>query len=120
MTYIDTGRLPYSKGQKPGKRADGKDPAWLARVAALPCAICHHFGLPQLSETQVHHCIHARFSFRKVPDRQTIPLCEGHHQGDFDKSKMALHRQPSAWKAAYGQDHEYIAWTIDMIDDRNG
>lgn len=114
MSMIDTGRAPYAKGMKPAKsKPSGKDPVYLGRVAKLPCAICHHHGMPQLSPTQVHHCIHGRHGFRKVPDRQTIPLCEGHHQGDFDTSKIAVHREPKAWKQAYGEDRDYIAWTLD-------
>lgn len=114
MSMIDTGRSVFQKGQKPGRsKPSGKDPVYLGRVAKLPCAICYHYGLPQLSPTQVHHCIHGRHGFRKVPDRQTIPLCEGHHQGDFDTSKIAVHREPKAWKAAYGEDRDYISWTLD-------
>jgi hypothetical protein len=105
-----TGRPPYVKGQKPKKRS-GKDPARLAMVAELPCVICHEFKMPQTSPTQVHHCIHGRNSMgRKSPDSMTIPLCEGHHQGDFDTSKIALHRAPNDWKQAYGLDTDWLSW----------
>lgn len=101
-------------GQK--KREVGKDPAYISRMHDLPCVICQTFGEPQLSITQAHHCIHGRGSFRRVPDAQAIPLCEGHHQGNFDTSKVALHRQPTKWKRLYGEDTQYIARTQAAIE----
>lgn len=91
------------------------DPAYLSRVRELPCCICEAFGEPQRSPTQAHHPIHGRFSQRRTPDRMAIPLCEGHHQGQFDTTKIALHREPEAWREAYGEDHEWIAPTQDKL-----
>lgn len=96
-------------------RENGKDPARLAAVATLPCVICHEYGERQESPTQVHHCIHGRYSTRKAPDCMTIPLCEGHHQGLMDTGKLALHQQPSKWKRLYGQDTDWITWTEERI-----
>ena len=91
------------------------DHAYLARVRELPCCICEAFGEQQLSPTTAHHPIHSRFSNRKVPDRMAIPICDGHHQGTFDTSKVALHREPDLWKDLYGEDHQYIAVTQDRL-----
>lgn len=91
------------------------DPAYLAKVRALPCCICEAFGEAQLSATTAHHPIHGRFSQRKTPDRMAIPLCDGHHQGSFDGSKIAVHAEPTKWKRLYGEDHEYSAITQDRI-----
>ena len=100
-------------GQKPEKQ--GKDPEWLAQVASLPCVICAEYGMQQLSPTQVHHCIHGRYSARRAPDRMTIPLCEGHHQGLLDTTKTALHQEPSKWKRLYGEDTTWISWTENKL-----
>ena len=100
--------------QKP-KRAK-PNPSYLAKVRELPCIICQSFGLPQNSPTQAHHVIHQRGSFRKVPDEMSIPLCEGHHQGLMDTSKVAVHNQPSRWKRLYGPDTDWIARTQDAIE----
>lgn len=91
------------------------DPGYLRRVRQLPCCICEAFGEPQNSATQAHHPIHGRFSQRKTPDRMAVPLCEGHHQGLVDRSKIALHREPAAWREAYGEDHEWVAPTQDKL-----
>ena len=64
--------------------------------------------MEQLSHTQVHHCIHGRYGTRKAPDSETMPLCEGHHQGLRDTTKIALHREPKLWKATYGNDTDWI------------
>lgn len=95
-----------------GLKEDTKrsDPKHMEMVADLPCCICSTYRLPQMSPTQVHHCIHGRYSTRRSPDRATIPLCEGHHQGDFDRSKIALHRHPAEWKNAYGEDSRWLRW----------
>jgi len=100
---------------QPKAQRKSRDPAHMARVAALPCCICAEWGLPQLSPAQVHHCIHGRYSTRKAPDNMTIPLCEGHHTGLLDTSKLALHQAPSRWRREYGPDTDWISWTEHRI-----
>lgn len=100
-------------GLKPEKAS--ADPAYLDAVRELPCCICHEFGLSQTTPTAAHHCIHGRHSTRKSPDRMAIPLCEGCHQGMFDTTKIALHREPLRWRAAYGDDTDWISWTEERI-----
>lgn len=92
-----------------------KDPARLAAVAALPCCICAEYGMAQNSPTQVHHCIHGRYSTARSPDSMTIPLCEGHHQGLIDTTKIAIHRGKKTWLDAYGPDTDWISWTEERI-----
>jgi hypothetical protein len=99
--------------QKEAQEPD--DPEYRAAVRELPCVICDAFGERQMSPTTFHHPIHGRFSQRKVPDRMGIPLCDGHHQANFDNSKVAVHREPAKWKRLYGEDHEYIAVTQDRL-----
>jgi hypothetical protein len=100
--------------QKPPKAK--KDPAYLRAVRALPCVICDADGERQNSPTTAHHWTMGRGSTRKTPDGQAIPLCDGHHQGTFDTSKTAIHREPQAWRDAYGEDCDYIAVTQDKIE----
>ena len=92
------------------------NPDYLARVRELPCVICEAFGELQMSMTTAHHPIHDRFSQRKVPDEMAIPLCDGHHQGQWDMSKLAIHQRPSLWRQTYGADHEYIEVTQDKLN----
>ena len=92
-----------------------KHPAYLKAVRELPCVICEAFGEIQTSPTTAHHPICERYSFAKVPDREAIPLCDGHHQGDRDTSKIAIHRGKETWVSKYGSDREYIAITQDRI-----
>ena len=84
-----------------------KDKKFLDLVRSQKCVICQTFHEVQLSPTQAHHPIHDRFSTAKVPDKECIPLCEGHHQGLFDTSKVAIHQEPLAWRKKYGPDHSY-------------
>lgn len=109
--YAIPPRPVSQKGVKPGA-----DPKRLAAVAAMPCVICWEWQLVQNSPTQVHHCIHGRYSQRRAPDSMTIPLCEGHHQGLWDISKIALHKEPSEWRRLYGPDTDWISWTEQRLD----
>lgn len=95
-------------------RADDR-PDYLAAVRALPCCICGTWGMQQYSHTTAHHPICGRYSQRKVADVLAIPLCDGHHQGNFDGSKIAIHRERAAWVAAYGPDTDWIAGTQDQL-----
>lgn len=98
---------------KPEKLA--KNPGYLARVRGRPCCICDAFGEQQLSPTAAHHPIHGRYSTRKRPDITAIPLCEGHHQGLLDTSKVAVHLRPDEWREIYGEDTDWIAPTQDAL-----
>lgn len=92
--------------QKP--RRPKADPKRLDRVRAEDCIICQMFGEIQMSPTMAHHPIHGRFSQLKSPDAAAIPVCDGHHQANFDDSKIALHQSPDEWKDLYGRDVDYI------------
>lgn len=106
-----TGRAPLGPKQPKAKPR----PDYLAAVRGLPCCICEAFGEYQTSPTAAHHPIHGRYGTRKAPDVTAIPLCESHHQGNFDVSKVALHRMPTGWKRLYGPDTDYIAPTQDKL-----
>lgn len=99
-----TGKPPLGLKQKVKK----KDAKRLAEIHEMPCCVCQKWGEKQYTPTQAHHCIHDRYSFAKRPDSDTIPLCEGHHQGLFDASKIAIHREPERWRQAYGADWSYL------------
>lgn len=107
-----TGKAPE---QKPEPEDD--DPERIAAIHNMPCCICHEYGMEQLSRTAAHHCIMGRVAYRQVsktrvraPDSMAIPLCEGHHQGLRDTSKIALHKQSKTWRAEYGLDTDWISW----------
>lgn len=91
------------------------NPKYLAKVRQLPCVICQAFGEPQNSATTAHHVICERFGTRRTADERAIPLCDGHHQGTFDTSKLAIHRNRAAWVEKYGLDADYTAVTQDAI-----
>ena len=99
--------------EKPAKV--GPNLAYLALVRQLPCCVCERFGMRQMSPTAAHHPIHGRYGNEKVPDTDAIPLCEGHHQGSWDTSKIAIHRGQESWEAAYGPDTDYVAATRERV-----
>lgn len=90
---------PAPLGLKPpkGKRDFGH----MGRVASLPCVICGYWPV------EVHHCIHDRFSQRRAPDADTIPLCHQHH--------AELHADKARWRELYGPDHGYLPAVLAAI-----
>ena len=86
-------------------------------IHKVDCVICKAFGLRQESPTTMHHWIMGRYSQRKTPDLEAIALCDGHHQANFDDSKIAIHSEPKKWKAAYGKDNAWIEATQKAVED---
>ena len=92
-------------GLKTGKPKKNKK--YLDKIREMPCCVCQRFGENQQSPTPAHHPIHERFGTEKVADEKAIPLCEGHHQGNWDQSKIAIHKDPKLWRETYGPDYSY-------------
>ena len=101
MTNL-TGQKPYQKQGKPKK-----DEKFLNKIRSEPCCICKRFNEVQNSPTTAHHPIHDRYGTRKRSDYSAIPLCEGHHQGLWDQTKIAIHKEPKKWRELYGPDWSY-------------
>ena len=102
MTNL-AGKPPLGLKQKQGEESE----EYLRQVRGKGCCICRRFGEQQRSPTKAHHVIHDRFGTRKRLG-QVIPLCEGHHQGLFDTSKIAIHQRPALWRETYGPDYSYL------------
>ena len=79
-----------------------RDFAYMAAVKSLPCCVC---GKPGPSDA--HHPICGRYSFRRAPDADAIPLCKRHHQNGPD----AIHNGKEGWVARFGPDTRYIKRT---------
>ncbi|MAW27127.1 MAG: hypothetical protein CL498_03950 [Actinobacteria bacterium] len=102
MTNL-TGQKLYKKTGKPKKNK--KHLNWIRQ---MPCCVCQKFGQAQLSPTTAHHVIHDRYGTTKSSDLQAIPLCDGHHQALWDKSKdCAIHDNKRKWRELYGADWSY-------------
>ena len=91
------------------KEKTKKNPKYLDKIRERPGCVCQKFGEKQMSPTTAHHVIHDRFSTRKTDDNMAIPLCEGHHQGLWDQSKIAIHKEPKKWRDCYGNDYDYCS-----------
>lgn len=85
-----------------------KNAKYLDKIRAMPCCVCQRFGMVQQSPTTAHHPIHDRYGTRKTSDLAAIPLCDGHHQALWDKSKaVAIHDNKKKWRELYGADYSY-------------
>lgn len=95
------------------------DKARSERVHNTPCMVCHKYHMEQLSRTAEHHWIMGRYSGAKSPNSETLPVCEGHHQGLRDTSKIAIHKNPDKWREEYGRDYDWLEYANDLIDEYN-
>lgn len=110
-------RVSTKRANRHKTDAGKEDLAHMGKVAALPCVICHKWNMMQTTRTEVHHCIHGRYSTARAPDTMTIPLCAEHHREGNDPDKIALHQEPSKWKRLYGEDTAWISWVEAQIGD---
>ena len=53
------------------------------------------------------------------PDEEMMPVCEGHHQGLRDTSKIAIHKDPAKWREKYGRDKDWLEYANELIAEYN-
>lgn len=56
------------------------DKARIERIFLLGCCACAAIGIPNHHQIEIHHILSGG---KRMGDRWTIPLCKGHHQGNF-------------------------------------
>lgn len=93
------------------------DPAYMAKVRALPCVCCGAYGV------EAHHCRDApmeneRGLYQRIPgagmrsgDRDAIPLCPFHHR--------MFHLYRRDFHAEFGKDYGFIAPTRATLSERD-
>ena len=89
------------------------------QVHNTPCMICHKYGMEQKSRTAEHHWIMGRGKATRTPDEEMLPVCEGHHQGLKDTSKIAIHKNPKKWRKEYGRDKDWLEYADELIAEYN-
>jgi len=92
-----------------------KNPAHLASVAELACAVSDKWGHECEGRVTVHHCIGAewRGMGQKASDFETIPLCCAHHQ----HSRNAIHLMgKKPWEQKYGSQRELLEATLSKLE----
>ena len=102
MTQVTTNfKSPHGGKKKPTTYAEK---CHMNACHKVPCVICTHYGMKQTSPTQAHHWIMGRGQQTRTPNDEAIAICEGHHQGFIDTSKVAVHKEPKLWREMYGRD----------------
>ena len=111
---------PLKRGyikKKPRPSVSQEAARYVSDAHKVECVICKAYGMQQLSPTSFHHWIMGRFSQRRTPDLEGVALCDGHHQANFDDSKIAVHSEPEKWKAAYGRDKDWSEATRKAVQE---
>ncbi len=93
----------------------------LSKVAALGCICCAIDGRGW-RPANIHHIREGYGMGQRAPHMETLPLCEGHHQGLRDCSKVAFHKSPIVWREWYGEERQLVAAvnaTIAKLDAAN-
>jgi len=100
------------KSKRPATKAEKE---YMNRVTALGCVACEidgNFDTP----CGIHHPRHGEDGQNvgtggRSEHTRGIGLCEGHHQGLLDTTKIAIHRDPEGFTARYGTEEELVALT---------
>jgi hypothetical protein len=82
----------------------------ITRMMRLGCCACAHLQLPVPAQ-ECHHILHGN---KRLGHWYTIPLCRGHHQGDWrelslvllDKERVAISDGRKAFTAVYPSERE--------------
>lgn len=97
--------------RRPRRARPGDDPAYLALVRTLPCC-ARHLGTPCRGIMHAHHAGEEKGVGMKPPDRTAIPMCSGHHLGEWhdDAGRGAFRGWTQAQRRAWS--NEQIAATL--------
>jgi hypothetical protein len=85
-----------------------KDPARLAKIAAMKCIACNKANLKQLFITEVHHLIGYGIG-KKASDIFTIPLCSFHHR--LGNKGEAIHSGIKSFENNFGTQEDLLKET---------
>jgi hypothetical protein len=94
-------------------RHTAAEDAHLNEVAELGCIACEMDGHPG-TPAAIHHPRRDENgngigASVRAPHEEGIPLCEGHHQGEVDTTKIAIHKEPTRFIARYGTEKDLVA-----------
>lgn len=90
------------------------DVAYRERVRALGCRCCQKDGRSEVV-AQIHHPKHGQGAGQRAGDDESLPICEPHHQGGWERENtgdnyvfIAIHKDPIGWKARYGTEASMV------------
>lgn len=86
----------------------------LSKVAALGCLCCAIDGRGW-RPANIHHIREGYGMAQRAPHMETLPLCEGHHQGLLEPGKLAFHKDATAWRERYGAERQLVAAVNETI-----
>lgn len=97
-------------------KATPEEQAHMDAVARLECDACQQDGTPQKSRTCLHHIRTGYKGSQRASHWETLPECEGHHQGMLDPSRpVAFHRARRTFAARYGSEVAALKRTWDRL-----
>ena len=94
---------------------NAKEKLHLNKVARIGCYCCRVDGLGEVP-AMIHHIREGKGMGQRASHFETIPLCEGHHQGNWDTSKLAFHRSPRKWRERYGRESDIVKGINSVIE----
>lgn len=96
-------------------KATTAEKRYLARVASLPCVLCTHLGVQQLSRTHCHHIKEGTGIGQRSQHYLTCALCASHHQGPGGIHGLGT----KGFYTRYRLDElDLLAMTIEALDSR--
>lgn len=89
------------------KAATKTERAYLGRVAALGCIVCHQ-------PAQVHHIREGQGGSQRASHFLTIPLCPDHHTG-----ALSIHGSKRQFENLFGGELDLLAETIRRLHEQH-
>jgi hypothetical protein len=105
-------RAERHAGDRP--RATPEERAHLGATAALGCIACF-MDTGQFVACNVHHLRAGLGRSQRASHFEVLPLCEGHHQGNIDTSKVAFHRAPKTFELRYGTEVQLLQTVYKLL-----
>lgn len=106
-----------SKAQRKNRGpATKSEKEFMARVRRLGCLACRH-DTGQWVAPALHH-IRQDYGKKRASNWEVLPLCEGHHQGLLDGTKLAFHRASRTWCARYGTEVQLLQVVYEALEMR--
>jgi len=100
--------------RKAKRKATPQEQAHMNRVGKLPCIACLMDG--NKTRANLHHIRTEYGTSQRASHWETIPLCEGHHQGQIDNTKpVAIHRAERTFVIRYCNEVQMLKTVWDSL-----
>jgi len=97
------------------KRHTPEEQAHLDKIGRMKCIASEIDNVQQIGRTNIHHIREGYKSGQRASHWETLPLCEGSHQGLKDNTRLAFHKARRTWCHIYGNEIKLLAIVLARV-----